>query len=169
MAVRQVNAINAYPSVFRNLGKGTYGRTHNINGRALIDYNFRNNVPASLYDANTALNTSFHELGGHGSSLNIGSGTVTIPEGMKDILTEIYKHNEALRPKLRPFYQAVKDGNFDLAKTLAKDMQNVDKMSSGEIDFKNIQDLIKYMEENQEYTARGIATNMSQHYGLSKG
>ena len=170
--VRWLNSIEAYPGKLRNLGENTFGDAQNINGRAFIRYNSRKGARASLNDAKTTLNTVFHELGGHGSSLNIGHGTQTIPVNMKDILMKIYEHNESLRPKLKPFYQAVKDGKFNLAKTIAEkegiELSSL-KGSSGEIDFNNLQNFIKYMEENQEYSARAIGTNMSNHYGMPNG
>lgn len=172
MDVRWINSIEALPGKLRNLEKNTFGDAQNINGRAFIRYNSRKGVKASLNDASTTLNTVFHELGGHGSSLNIGYGTQTIPINMKDILMKMYKHNESLRPQLKPFYQAIKDGNFDLAKNLAKD-EGIElsslKGSSGDIDFKNLKNFIEYMEENQEYSARAIGSNMSNHYRIPNG
>lgn len=166
-AIRAVNAENAQPIVFRNLGNHTYGDSQNIEGQALIRLNQKLNNRAQLISPESIKHTVYHELGGHGSSLNIGAGNVTIPERQSSILTEMYKHNEALRPQLRPFYQAVKDGNFELAKQIAP--EDVFKTSSGEIDFKEIQDFIKYMEDNQEYSARGIASNIAEHQGLKGG
>ena len=166
-AVRAVNAEHAHPIVFRNLGNYTYGDAQNIGGQALIRLNQKLNNRAQLIDPESIKHTVYHELGGHGSSLNIGASNVTIPERQSSILTEMYKHNEALRPQLRPFYQAVKDGNFELAKQIAP--EDVFKTSDGEIGFKEIQDFLKYMEDNQEYSARGIASNIAKSQGLKDG
>ena len=81
---------------------------------------------------------------------------------------KILEHNEKLRPILKPFYQAVKDGNFKLAEELAPKDGSL-KGISGTIDYKELQKFLKYMEENQEYSARAIGTNMSNHYGMSNG
>ena len=169
--VRWVNTLNRKPSVFRNFGKWKFGESENIDGQIRIKYNSRKGQKASLEDPNTTLQTIFHELGGHGSSLNIGAGSQTIPEGQAPILTKILKHNESLHPKLRPFYQAVKDGDFELAVQLSKDINTEDlpKAINGNLNWKEIQNFIKYMEDTQEYSARAIGSNMSDHYGLYRG
>jgi len=147
MQTRFTNSVNARPGIFRNLGKNTYGESRISEGYAQPVYNSRKGVKASLNDAKTTLNTVFHELGGHGSSLN---GELTSFK-LDNPLVKIMMHNEGLRPQLKPFYQAIKDGNFDLAKNLAKD-EGIElsslKGSSGDIDFKSLKDFIEYMEEN---------------------
>ena len=164
MQTRFTNSINARPGIFRNLGKNTYGESRVSGGYAQPVYNNRKGVKASLNDAKTALNTVFHELGGHGSSLNgeLSSFKLDNP------LVKIMMHNKSLRPQLKPFYQAVKNGDFKLAEKLAPKDGSL-KGINGTYDFKELQKFIKYMEENQEYSARAIGTNMSNHYGMPNG
>ena len=164
MQTRFTNSINARPGIFRNLGKNTYGESRVSGGYAQPVYNNRKGVKASLNDAKTTLNTVFHELGGHGSSLNgeLSSFKLDNP------LVKIMMHNENLRPQLKPFYQAVKNGNFKLAEKLAPKDGSL-KGINGTYNFKELQKFIKYMEENQEYSARAIGTNMSNHYGMPNG
>ena len=164
MQTRLINSINARPGIFRNLGKNTYGESRVSGGHAQPVYNNRKGVKASLNDAKTTLNTVFHELGGHGSSLNgeLSSFKLDNP------LVKIMMHNEKLRPQLKPFYQAVKNGDFKLAEKLAPKDGSL-KGTNGTYDFKELQKFIKYMEENQEYSARAIGTNMSNHYGMPNG
>ena len=164
MQTRFTNSINARPGIFRNLGKNTYGESRVLGGYAQPVYNNRKGVKASLNDAKTALNTVFHELGGHGSSLNgeLSSFKLDNP------LVKIMMHNEKLRPQLKPFYQAVKNGDFKLAEKLAPKDGSL-KGINGTYDFKELQKFIKYIEENQEYSARAIGANMSNHYGMPNG
>lgn len=164
MQTRLINSINARPGIFRNLGKNTYGESRVSGGYAQPVYNNRKEVKASLNDAKTTLNTVFHELGGHGSSLNgeLSSFKLDNP------LVKIMMHNESLRPQLKPFYQAVKNGDFKLAEKLAPKDGSL-KGINGTYDFKELQKFIKYMEENQEYSARAIGANMSNHYGMPNG
>ena len=164
MQTRFTNSINARPGIFRNLGKNTYGESRISGGYAQPVYNNRKGVKASLNDAKTTLNTVFHELGGHGSSLNgeLSSFKLDNP------LVKIMMHNESLRPQLKPFYQAVKNGDFKLAEKLAPKDGSL-KGINGTYDFKELQKFIKYMEENQEYSARAIGANMSKHYGMPNG
>ena len=164
MQTRFTNSINARPGIFRNLGKNTYGESRVSEGYAQPVYNNRKGVKASLNDAKTTLNVVFHELGGHGSSLNgeLSSFKFDNP------LVKIMMHNEKLRPQLKPFYQAVKNGDFKLAEKLAPKDGSL-KGINGTYDFKELQKFIKYMEENQEYSARAIGTNMSNHYGMPNG
>lgn len=164
--VRALNAENRLPSELVDLGDDIFGQAENINGQARIDYNNRTNSKASNTFLDTLLSTIFHELGGHGSSLNVGYGTQTIPEHMVPILQKIYKHNEALRPKLKPIYQAIKDGDYEAAKRLAETEDGILKGTNGEINFKEIKDLIDYMEDVQEYSARAQGTNMGRYYGV---
>lgn len=168
-STRYAGAIDARPGVLRNLGEHTFGESQLLNESKIQPiYNSRKHVKASLNDANTALEIVFHELGGHGSSFNIQYGQpLRINDTYFIRLMKILDHNEKLRPKLRPFYQAIKDGNFKLAETLAPKDGTL-KGINGKIDYKQIQDFIKYMEKNQEYSARAIATNMGEHYGLRK-
>ena len=93
--------------------KYTYGESRVSGGYAQPVYNNRKGVKASLNDAKTTLNVVFHELGGHGSSLNgeLSSFKLDNP------LVKIMMHNEKLRPQLKPFYQAVKNGDFKLAES----------------------------------------------------
>ena len=171
METRYLNVINARPGIFRNLGRWPYGESRVENGIIQPVYNSRKHVQGSLNDAKTTLNTVFHELGGHGSSMNVQYGVPL--EGVSDDfalrLFKILEHNEKLRPKLRPFFQAVKDGNIQKAKELIPKDGSYLKGMNGEIDVKRIQDWIKYMEENQEYSARAIGSNMSNHYGMPNG
>ena len=164
MQTRFTNSINARPGIFRNLGKNTYGESRVSGGYAQPVYNNRKGVKASLNDAKTTLNTVFHELGGHGSSLNgeLSSFKLDNP------LVKIMMHNEKLRPQLKPFYQAVKNGDFKLAEKLAPKDGSL-KGINGTYNFKELQKFIKYMEENQEYSARAIGANMSNHYGMPNG
>ena len=164
MQTRLINSITARPGLFRNLGKNTYGESRVSGGYAQPVYNNRKGVKASLNDAKTALNTVFHELGGHGSSLNgeLSSFKLDNP------LVKIMMHNESLRPQLKPFYQAVKNGDFKLAEKLAPKDGSL-KGINGTYDFKELQKFIKYMEENQEYSARAIGANISNHYGMPNG
>ena len=171
METRYLNVINARPGIFRNLGRWPYGESRVENGIIQPVYNSRKHVQGSLNDAKTTLNTVFHELGGHGSSMNVQYGVPL--EGVSDDfalrLFKILEHNEKLRPKLRPFFQAVKDGNIQKAKELIPKDGSYLKGMNGEINVKKIQEWIKYMEENQEYSARAIGSNMSNHYGMPNG
>ena len=171
METRYLNVINARPGIFRNLGRWPYGESRVENGIIQPVYNSRKHVQGSLNDAKTTLNTVFHELGGHGSSMNVQYGVPL--EGVSDDfalrLFKILEHNEKLRPKLRPFFQAVKDGNMQKAKELIPKDGSYLKGMNGEIDVKKIKEWIKYMEENQEYSARAIGSNMSNHYGMPNG
>ena len=169
MAVRSGNTINRLPNAFRNLGKNIYGTAENKDGRPLIRYNARRGVKSSLVTPEITLNTVFHELGGHGSSLNIGSGVQVIPEGQIEILPKIYKHNAELKPVLRPIFQAIKDGDLETANSLASSLDDMYKDESGKLNIKKIKELIEYMEDVQEYSARAIASNMSDYYGLKPG